>query len=117
MTATLHRPAGPLFAAALMCLAALPCPPGLRAGPAPAEGPPVRRLTLEEARALALANNKSLELARLNVAEKGHAASAASRDYFPKVLGNVTWFHFDSSLGNVVVTAPGRLGLLAPGTP
>lgn len=118
MTATLHRPSGPLVAAALACLAALPCPQGLRAEPAPpAAGPPVRRLTLEEARALALANNKSLELARLNVAEKAHATSAASRDYFPKVLGSVDWFHFDSALGNVVVTAPGRLGLLAPGTP
>jgi outer membrane protein TolC len=117
MTATLHRPVGPLLAAALACLAALPCPPRLRAGPTPpTDGPPVRRLTLEEARALALANNKSLELARLNVAEKEHAASAASRDYFPKVLGSVDWFHFDSALGNVVVTAPGRLGILAPGT-
>ena len=89
MTATLHRPAGLLLAAALAFLAALPCPPKLRAEPAPAAGPPARRLTLEEARALALANNKSLELARLNVAEKAHATSAASRDYFPKVLGSV----------------------------
>jgi outer membrane protein TolC len=117
MTATLHRPGGLLFAAALAFLAAFACPPGLRAQQAPpGDGPPVRRLTLEEARALALANNKSLELARLNVAEKEHAVSAASRDYFPKVLGSVDWFHFDSSLGNIVVTASGAAGLLQPGT-
>jgi outer membrane protein len=117
MTATLHRPAGLLFAAALACLAALPCPPGLGAElPPPDAGPPVRRLTLEEARQLALSNNKSLELARLNVGEKEYATRAASRDYFPKVLGSVDWFHFDSALGQVVVTAPGVRGILAPGT-
>jgi outer membrane protein TolC len=116
MTATLHRWCGLPFAAALACLAALPCSPALPAEPAPpAAGPPVRRLTLEEARALALANNKSLELARLNVAEKEHATSAAGRDYLPKVLGSVDWFHFDSALGNVVVTAPGRFGILPTG--
>jgi outer membrane protein TolC len=115
MGTTITRARAPLFAAALTCLAALPCTPGLRAQPAP-PGPQVRRLTLEEARALALANNKSLELARLNVAEKEHATSAASRDYFPKVLGSVQWFHFDSALGQVVVTAPGTRGLLPAGT-
>jgi outer membrane protein TolC len=117
MTATLHRPCGLLFTAALGCLAALPCPPGLRAQQAPpGAGPPVRRLTLEEARQLALANNKSLELARLNITEKEHATRAVSRDYFPKVLGTVDWFHFDSPLGQVVVTAPGTRGLLPAGT-
>jgi outer membrane protein TolC len=105
------------MAAALASLAALPCPARLRAQPAPAAaGPPARRLTLEEAHQLALANNKSLELARLNVAEKGHLTSAASRDYLPKVLATVDWFHFDSPLGQVVVTAPGTRGILPAGT-
>jgi outer membrane protein TolC len=118
MGTTISRARVPLLGAALACLAALPCPPGLWAQQAPpGAGPPVRRLTLEEARQLALANNKSLELARLNVGEKEHATRAASRDYLPKVLGTVDWFHFDSPLGQVVVTAPGTRGILAPGTP
>ena len=41
----------------------------------------MRRLTLEEARALALANNKSLELARLNVAEKAVPKSTLSQHF------------------------------------
>jgi outer membrane protein TolC len=75
----------------------------------------VRRLTLEEARQLALGSNKALGLARLNVAEKEHATSAAQKDYFPKLLGSVTYFNFDQNLGNVVTASGGR-GLFAPGT-
>jgi outer membrane protein len=84
--------------------------------PAPAAaGPTVRRLTLEEARQLALGNNKALALARLNVEEKQHATAAAGKDYFPKVLGNVTYFHFNDNLGTVVtVQTRGRFGLLPP---
>ena len=37
----------------------------------------VRRLTIEEARQLASANNKALTLARLNVQEKSYATDAA----------------------------------------
>jgi outer membrane protein TolC len=79
--------------------------------------PPVRCLTLEEARQRALANNKNLILARLNSAEKEYASAAAARDYFPKILGNVTYFHFNEDLGSVAVSASGRHGLLAAGTP
>jgi outer membrane protein len=75
----------------------------------------VRRLTLEEARQLALANNKALALARLNVEEKGHVANAAAKDFFPKLIGNVTYFHFNEDLGSVVTVQKGRLGVLAPG--
>ncbi len=75
----------------------------------------VRRLTLEEARQLALANNKALALARLNVEEKGHVANAAAKDFFPKLIGNVTYFHFNEELGSVVTVQKGRLGVLAPG--
>jgi hypothetical protein len=42
---------------------------------APAAGP--YRLTLEQARQMALSHNKSLDLARLNVTEKGYATEAA----------------------------------------
>src|SRR5262249_25711943 len=31
--------------------------------------------------------------------------------------GNVTYFHFNQDLGQVAVTAKGRRGILAPGTP
>jgi outer membrane protein TolC len=75
----------------------------------------VRKLTLEEARQLALQNNSSLALARTNTSVSAHATAAASKDYFPKVLGNVTYFHFQSDLGKVVTVEKGKLGLLTPG--
>ena len=77
--------------------------------------PPIgacRTLTLEQARQFALANNKSLVLAHLNVDEKMHATSAASKDYFPKLLGNETYFHFDTPLGTVLTTR----GVVLPAT-
>jgi outer membrane protein TolC len=80
-----------------------------------AEAPPVRRLTLEEAKQLALADNKSLALAHLSIEEKRHIKAAAWKDYFPKILGNVTYLRFDDNLGSVL-TIPGRgLGLLPAG--
>jgi outer membrane protein TolC len=75
-------------------------------------GSEVRRLTLEEARQLALQNNKSLALARLNVTEKQHAATAARKDYFPKVLGDVTYFNFNQPLGSIDVPVPSSPGMI-----
>src|SRR5262249_24486074 len=75
--------------------AALPAGEAAGPGPAPGPAPAARRLTLEEARQLALGNYKALALARLNVAEKEYATTAARKDYFPKLLGNVTYFHFN----------------------
>ncbi len=93
-----------------------PVPPasrGVYAPPAaPASLPPVCRLTLEEARQRALANNKALELARLNVQEKRHGTDAARKDYFPKVLGISTYTHFDQPLGTVLTAGGGPLGLI-----
>lgn len=80
---------------------ALPAPHG-------ADLPPPRALTLGEAKALALQNSRIMRLASLQIHEKRHIAAAASKDYFPKVLGNVTYFHFDEDLGTVVST-PGRI--------
>jgi outer membrane protein TolC len=83
----------------------------------PSGGPPsVRRLTLEEARQLAQQNNQALALARLNVAEKGHATDAARKDYLPKIIGNVTYFHFNNDLGQVLTAQlpTGRFGILPP---
>jgi outer membrane protein len=86
--------------------------------PPPSSTPAARRLTLEEARQLALQNNQSLALARLNVMTKEHATAAARKDYFPKLLGNVTYFHFNENLGTVVTAASGAsgsFGILPPG--
>ena len=78
--------------------------------PPPSSTPTARRLTLEEARQLALQNNPGLALARLNVTTKEHATAAARKDYFPKLLGNLTYFHFNENLGTVVTAASGATG-------
>jgi outer membrane protein TolC len=103
-----------LQAESLRAFAQSPAPTSLP-NPLPAS-PAVRRLTLEEAQDLALRNNKSLALARLNVEEKGHAATAARKDYFPKVIGTDTYFHFNDNLGSVVTFQRGQLGVLPPGS-
>ncbi|HEY7152705.1 MAG TPA: TolC family protein [Gemmataceae bacterium] len=85
--------------------------------PAPTpDVPPARRLTLEEAKQLALADNKSLALAHLSIEEKRHIKAAAWKDYFPKILGNVTYLRFNDNLGSVVTVPNLGLGLVAPGT-
>src|SRR5262245_61317325 len=77
----------------------------------PGNGPPtVTRLTLEQARDMALAHNQKLILGRMNVDEKGIAVSAAKRDYFPKLLGTSTYLHFNENLGTVLATRDRTLG-------
>jgi outer membrane protein TolC len=66
------------------------------------------RLTLEEARQRALANNKLLALAAGNIEAKEWATRAVRADYFPKIIGSSTYFHFDNPLGTVLTT-PGRV--------
>ena len=39
-----------------------------------------------------------------------------SRDYFPKLLGNFNYFHFNDNLGKVATFRTGKLGILPPGT-
>jgi outer membrane protein TolC len=70
----------------------------------------VVRLTLEEAKGRALQNNRALGLAGLNIVASQHATAAAGKDYYPKLLGNVTYFHFDKDIGTVLTTP----GVLAP---
>jgi outer membrane protein TolC len=82
----------------------------------PPGAPSVYRLTLEDAKRLALANNTGLALGRLGVQEKSIAADAARRDYFPKLLGNFYYFHFNDNLGKVATFRTGKLGLMPPGT-
>jgi outer membrane protein TolC len=88
-------------------------PPMLPPAAAPAS-PAVRRLTLEEAKQLAL-GNKALTLARLNVRQSQFATAAARKDYLPKVIANDTYFHFSDDLGEVVTIRRGALGILPPG--
>ena len=74
-----------------------------------------RTLSLDEARTLAVASNKSIALAQLNVIEKQHAANAARKDYLPKALGSVTYFRFNQDLGSVVTVERGNWAFSAPG--
>ncbi len=67
-------------------------------------------LTLEQAKELALTNNKQLELGRLNVQEKQIAIDAAKTDYLPKLLGSATYLHFNRDLGTVVATRDRSIG-------
>src|SRR5689334_562501 len=68
------------------------------------------RLTLDEARSLALSNNKNINLGRVNLQEKQIAISAATTDYLPKLLGSGTYLHFNNDLGTVVATKERQLG-------
>jgi outer membrane protein TolC len=88
--------------------------PRIAAAPAVLPDPQIRRLSLDEARNLAL-GNKNLVLARLNVQQLQHATNAARKDYLPKVIGNVTYFHFNDDLGQVLTVQRGRFGLQQPG--
>jgi outer membrane protein TolC len=65
------------------------------------------RLTLEEAKQRALANNKLLNLANLNAESKAFAVRAAQADYFPKIAGTALYLHFSDELGTVL-TIQGR---------
>lgn len=93
-------------------LAQAPQTPATLPAPTPPAAPAAYRITLEQARERALAHNKALALARLNVEEKQHAASAAQRDYFPKFLASETYFHFDQPLGTVLTAGGGPLGII-----
>jgi outer membrane protein len=74
--------------------------------PAPSPEPTVR-LSLEEARQRARANSKLLGLAVMNIRGKQFATKEVQADYFPKLVGNVVYFHFDSDLGKVFTLQSG----------
>jgi outer membrane protein TolC len=82
---------------------------------APSIPPPVQRITLEDAQQLALSNNTNVSVGQLSVAEKLIAVDAARRDFFPKLLGNFNYFHFNDPLGKVVTFSTGAAGILPPG--
>ncbi len=64
-----------------------------------------KRLTLEEAKQLAISNNKLINLAVLNVEAKSYAIKVARADYFPKVSANALYFHFNDDLGSVLTVS------------
>jgi outer membrane protein TolC len=76
------------------------------AHPAPSGAPGAQRITLEQARERVLSNSKLLELAAMNIQGKESATRAVFADYFPKILGDIGYLHFDRPLGTVV-TVPG----------
>jgi hypothetical protein len=82
----------------------------------PATAPNVARLTLDEVKQRVLANSKLLNLAARNVQSKGYATRAVQANYFPQVIGNVVYFHFNDFLGTVLTT-PGRTVVGPRGTP
>src|SRR5262249_6261387 len=73
----------------------------------PAAPPAAMRITLEEAKQRALANNKLLNLATLNVEAKGYTIRAARANYFPQITGSVMYMRFNDDLGTVI-TGGGR---------
>src|SRR5713101_2963664 len=74
------------------------------------------RLTLDEIKQRVLADNKLLQLAALNVQSKGYAARAMQANYFPQIVGQSVYVHFNDDLGTVLTT-PGRTVRGPRGTP
>jgi outer membrane protein len=95
---------------AALCLAGIAAVPVAAQDPPapvalPANGPPaLLRITLDEAKQRALANNKLLNLASMNAESKAYAIKAMQSDYFPKVIGTAMYMHFDDDLGTVLAT-------------
>ncbi len=88
----------------------------IAAQPLPPSQPTVYRLSLEQAQQLALTNNTGQALGRLGIQEKSLAVAAARKDYFPKLLGNVSYFHFNDNLGSVTTIRTGQRGILPVGS-
>jgi outer membrane protein TolC len=69
-------------------------------------------LTLDDAKSRALENSVIMEMASEQIIAKCHALTAAQKDYLPKLLNSLVYFHFDSDLGKVVTTP----GIFNPAT-
>jgi outer membrane protein TolC len=91
--------AGPMGPFAVAQQAHPPTPAG-----APAEAAGVCHLTLDEAKSRALGANHLLALAGLNVQGKQFATRAMRANYFPQVLGNGVYMHFNEPQGSVLTT-------------
>jgi outer membrane protein TolC len=69
-------------------------------------------VSLEEAKARALANSVIMAMASEQVIVRLHALDAARKDYLPKMLNSFQYFHFDRDLGTVLTTP----GIFNPAT-
>jgi outer membrane protein TolC len=78
----------------------------LRAQGLPADKGPsgVMRLTLDDIKQRVLADNKLLQLAALNVQSKDYAARAMQANFFPQIIGQSVYMHFNDDLGTVLTT-------------
>jgi outer membrane protein TolC len=59
-------------------------------------------LTLDEAKGRVLADSKLLKLAAQNVKSKEYATRAVQANYFPQIIGESVYFHFNDNLGSVL---------------
>ncbi|HEX5272065.1 MAG TPA: TolC family protein [Gemmataceae bacterium] len=98
-----QSPPPPARAAVTTVVQAVP-PADTGAAATAAHPPAVARLTLDEAKSRVLANSKLLALAATNVEGKGYATKALRANYFPQVIGNTVYFHFNDDLGTVLTT-------------
>lgn len=72
--------------------------------------PGLMRLTLDEAKHLALNNNKALTLARLNTQEKFYAKAGAQTFYLPRIIGSSAYVNFNNDLGSIITTRARSFG-------
>jgi outer membrane protein TolC len=79
------------------------------AAPPPAAVPEVYRLTLDGAKERAVANSRLLALAAGNIEGKEFHTRATRANYFPQIIGNSVYFHFNDDLGTVITTPERRL--------
>jgi len=77
----------------------------------------VRKLTLDEARELAMRQNRGLQLARLKAEEARSKQKAARTDYFPKVLADANYLYFNKRLGTNLALGELGFGILPPPLP
>ena len=66
--------------------------------------PATLHLTLDEIKQRILSDNKLLHLAALNVQSKGYAVRAVQANYFPQIIGQSVYLHFNDDLGTVLTT-------------
>ena len=75
---------------------------------AAAAHPAERKLTLEQAKEMALRQNRALQLARLKVEEARSKHQAARSDFYPKLHADANYLYFNKKLGTTLT--PGELG-------
>ncbi len=93
-----------LFLAVPLLAVAAASPLAAQTPPPDKRPAPVQHLSLDEIKQRILADNKLLHLAALNVQSKDYAARAAKANYFPQIVGQSVYVHFNDDLGTVLTT-------------